>query len=77
MKLDDAFRFAHDNIKQLERVEDCGCYYCMQSYSVDEIYEFIDDGTTAICPHCGMDAVIPGMANKFFLQKAHDYYFGV
>jgi hypothetical protein len=38
---------------------DCGCFYCMEKFNPQQITEWTDDGQTALCPHCHMDAVIP------------------
>ena len=40
-----------------------GCFYCRAIYEPAEIVEWIDDddtgvGQTALCPRCGIDAVI-------------------
>lgn len=44
---------------QLEQVSVCGCYYCLNIYSPTEIEEWVDSEKTAICPKCGIDAVVP------------------
>lgn len=45
--------------KELEAQRLCGCYYCLKIYSPLEITEWCDGQQTAICPYCGIDAVIP------------------
>lgn len=43
----------------------CGCFYCERIFDPSEIVEWIDESTpeaegqTALCPHCGIDSVIP------------------
>ncbi len=37
----------------------CGCFYCISWFVSDNIEKWIDHGETAMCPHCGIDAVIP------------------
>lgn len=42
----------------------CGCYYCLETFTSDKIVEWVDEddsgeGQTAICPICGIDAVLP------------------
>ena len=64
---------------EIERSERCSCFYCLQSFLPGEIYEWIDDDTTAMCPRCGIDSVI-GSASGYslsekFLKKMHDYWF--
>jgi hypothetical protein len=43
----------------LEAATKCGCYYCLKIYSPSKITEWCDSDQTAICPECGIDAVIP------------------
>ncbi|SEK78469.1 hypothetical protein SAMN05661044_01139 [Olivibacter domesticus] len=58
----------------------CGCFYCQQRYLPSEINEWINDinGETAICPKCGIDAVLsseyPIEDNKF-LDEMNRYWF--
>lgn len=44
---------------QLEQAHECGCYYCLRIYSPKDIEEWVDANSTAICPFCGIDAVVP------------------
>ena len=75
MNIETAIEKATNNIEELDKYDMCGCYYCIRTFEVDEILEFTDNGNTALCPHCGIDAVIPGMVNGFFLEKAHERWF--
>jgi hypothetical protein len=57
----------------------CGCFYCLTTYEPSLISEWIDDADTAICPFCGIDAVI-GDASGFpvteiFLSAMHKFWF--
>lgn len=36
-----------------------GCYSCTSIYKYKEIDVFVNYGKTALCPYCGVDAVIP------------------
>jgi len=45
--------------------EVCGCFYCCSKFSPNEVLEWVDEdnegqGRTALCPKCGIDAVLPG-----------------
>ncbi|PWI53063.1 cytoplasmic protein [Rhizobium phaseoli] len=42
----------------------CGCFYCCKVFESAEIAEWADDNRTALCPRCGIDAVI-GDASGF------------
>lgn len=50
--------------------EVCGCFYCLRTFAPEEIDKpgdpnrdkwprWIDNGTTAVCPRCGIDSVLP------------------
>lgn len=61
-----------------ERISDDGrhgCYYCVSVFKGDKITQWTDNGETALCPNCGIDAVIPNETNIDFLWKAHTYWF--
>ena len=67
----------------------CGCFYCLEMFAPTEISDWVDgpdpddsmiDGTTALCPRCGIDAVlpdgIPGVSLDSALLKAmHTHWF--
>lgn len=47
----------------------CGCFYCLSIFAPDDIEEWVDEppncprgaGRTALCPACGIDAVLPDL----------------
>lgn len=64
--------------------ETCGCFYCMEIFPPGEIVDWTDERngalTTAICPHCCVDAVL-GSDSGFpitpeFLRQMRDRWFG-
>lgn len=54
--------------EEIETSTLCGCFFCCEIYSSEKIEEWIDEGQTAICPECGIDAVI-GDASRFPIEK--------
>lgn len=54
-----------------------GCFYCITIYGSSEIKEWIDGGQTALCPHCGIDSVLPieGKPKVGFLMEMKRYWF--
>jgi hypothetical protein len=41
----------------------CGCFYCLKIFEPAKITDWVDtaeheEGTTALCPYCGIDSVI-------------------
>lgn len=72
------------NRRDINGSTEVGCVYCLRRYKPDEIKEWTDCGEdgcgdTAICPHCSVDAVLPGVVAPYmdeaYLRKAHDYWF--
>jgi hypothetical protein len=73
----------------LERSERAGCFYCEVIFAPAEITEWVDgsqvetgntdDGVTALCPHCGIDAVLPSAApiplDAGMLREMHYHFF--
>lgn len=61
----------------------CGCFHCCSFFDSTEIEEWIDDegGATAICPRCGIDAVIGEKSlaplTGEFLEAMYGYWFDV
>lgn len=37
----------------------CGCFFCGARFQPEAISEWTDDGDTALCPQCNIDAVLP------------------
>jgi len=67
----------------------CGCFYCLSVFAPAEILEWIDPpefgkglpGTTALCPHCGIDSVLPDdivgvPLSTSLLKDMHSHWFG-
>lgn len=56
-----------------------GCYSCQKLFKPDEIKEWVDrELDTAVCPHCGVDAVLPGSVGGLtstLLAQANAYWF--
>src|SRR5262245_15380299 len=61
----------------------CGCFYCVTTFSPTEISEWVDErdavSSTALCPNCGIDSVIPEQPdrplNDEILAAMHAYWF--
>lgn len=45
------------NKKAVLASKTCACVFCKSEYPARRVKEYIDD--TAVCPECGIDAVIP------------------
>lgn len=62
--------------EEIEVACECRCFDCLQPLPTTEISEWIDENTTAICPRCGIDSVLPGPAEPDVLRAMHTYWFG-
>lgn len=75
-----AHRCSINHRSKIIKDKKCGCFYCLKIFSPKEITDWIEDKNgTAICPHCGIDAVI-GESSGFplteeFLLKMKNYWF--
>lgn len=55
----DAHRHSINHRDHLLRDRVCGCFFCLAIFSTADITEWIADTSgTAVCPFCGVDAVI-------------------
>ena len=74
-----AHEFCTCHREAIQKDEKCGCFYCMRIFSPKEIFFWIDREKTALCPHCGIDAVIGESSgypiNEEFLKTMNKYWF--
>ena len=73
-----AHEYCMFNRRLLEHDKRCGCFHCLKVFDTKEL-EWVDFGLTALCPYCGIDAVIGERAGypltEEFLKKMRDYWF--
>ena len=86
-QLKDVHHYSSRHRQMVERAAMCGCFYCGALFSSHEIDTWCDEpeesvsaGTTAICPRCGIDSVlpdnIPGVPlNTELLTAMRQYFF--
>jgi len=75
--VDEAHRACSKHRDALATAERCGCFHCCAEFDPAAITEWVDAGTTALCPRCGIDAVIPlrpGM-DEAFLRRMKARWF--
>ena len=60
----------------------CGCFYCGQTFTPNEIEEWIEENNsnegTAICPKCGIDSVLSSkfpISDEQFLSEMSTFWF--
>ncbi len=75
--LQSAHAEAMNNRRALEKSQYASCFYCCRSwvYGSPPAKEWIDEGTTAMCPTCGIDTVLAGLYSDDFLKELHAYWF--
>ena len=55
----DAHRLSANHRSALQKDSLCGCFYCLRIFSPENIQDWIKDmNGTALCPFCGVDAVL-------------------
>lgn len=54
-----AHAVASHNRAEIEGSVWCACFQCVSWFPAGNIDKWTDHGETAMCPHCGIDAVIP------------------
>jgi hypothetical protein len=66
------------NRNALREAAICGCFYCLEEFSADQIAVWVDNDDTALCPFCGIDSVLgfsSEAADKMLLNQMHDRWF--
>ena len=59
--VDQIHALSFENEQAVRTSQKCGCFYCQKIFDSDSITEWIDyrNARTALCPYCGVDAVLP------------------
>jgi hypothetical protein len=63
------------NRDRMTSATECGSFHCRAVFRADEINQWIDDGLTAMCPRCGVNAVLAGITDPATLSDLHDHAF--
>lgn len=75
-----AHNFSTNHKAELIKDKKCGCFYCLEIFEPKEIIQWLKDSDrTALCPYCGIDAVIGESSGypitKDFLKAMQEYWF--
>lgn len=56
-----AHAFCSHNRAAVESSDECGCFYCCQTFWASSVWEYTVEGPAgnALCPRCGIDSVLP------------------
>jgi hypothetical protein len=68
-------RAATRHRQEVEASREVSCFFCLRVSPTSAVTEWTDDGETALCPHCDIDAVLPGYVEPVLLGRMHEYYF--
>ncbi|MDD5065792.1 MAG: cytoplasmic protein [bacterium] len=75
----DAHKYTIYNREQIINDKKCGCFYCLEIFTPNQITEWIDNDQTALCPYCGVDSIIGEYSGypitKLFLKSMMNYWF--
>ena len=78
-KISEIYRYSSQHRTLLQQSERSGCFYCLETFAYSEIEDWCDDEQTAICPHCGIDAVLGSASVEALtpelLKAMHQAYF--
>lgn len=77
-----ALIYSYGNKPDIDKSKICGCYYCLELYPKQDIYEWITDihdEPTALCPFCDQPTVLTDIFKPDldidFLKTVHDYWY--
>jgi len=72
--------FSYLNRASIEKSIQCGCYFCLRVFNATEIVDWVDEGQTAVCNSCDIDAIIGdyddvSASDVYVLAELHERYF--
>ena len=75
-----AHKYSFQNEADIQTSNTCGCFFCGKIFDKTLVAEWISDngGRTALCPHCGIDSVLPDSKVEFskeFLEQMYKVWF--
>ena len=63
------------NIDEIKKSSKCGCYFCISVQDSADVVDFVDDGTTGLCPRCDIDSLLPNVVDLKVLSMLHEKWF--
>ena len=79
--MDQIHVLSFDNEHAVLTSKSCGCFYCRKIFDSNAIAEWVydNDARTALCPYCGVDAVLPDSTvtlSDELLKSMYEKWFG-
>ena len=75
----DAHKFSNYHRHIFIDIAFCVCFYCLDIFDYKNIQDWCDDGNTALCPNCSIDAIISlksdDLITQEFLKAMQKYWF--
>lgn len=59
LKFEKLHAYSSNNKELIEKSEYCHCFHCKKKFNSKEVDQYLEIENTALCPHCGIDSVIP------------------
>ncbi|MBI6885091.1 cytoplasmic protein [Pseudomonas putida] len=79
MDVKEAHKHSKNHRQEILMSHSCSCFYCLESFSPNEIIDWTDNGQTAFCPKCEVDAVIGSASgidlSNSTLRQMHEHWF--
>jgi hypothetical protein len=75
MNVEDAPKASMNNRAAVEAATVACCYFCFTTSNPSQIHAWTDEGKTVLCPHCDVDAVLPGYHSLAELEALHERWF--
>lgn len=75
MIIKNATRQSFGNAEAVRKSAFVSCYFCIRRHLTASVSEWADSGTTAICPNCEVDAILPGWHSDSDLAETHKKWF--
>ena len=77
-ELKTAHRHSINNRRLLAGGGERGCFHCLRTFDASQVTDWTGDHSTALCPHCGIDAVLSSKIDSIdqgFLRSMRDFWF--
>lgn len=64
LKFEKLHAYASNNKELIKESEYCYCFHCKKQFESKEVVRYLEGENTALCPHCGIDAIIPNNVDE-------------
>ena len=73
--VDAAHKLSMHNRQAIIEDGHASCFFCIRTCALGDITNWTDEGTTALCPHCDIDALLPGIYSTDDLKSMCERWF--